>query len=176
MHWTGLEEFAEGEGELAIAVVAEGWREGNDAERCLGEDSEENVLARDGGLIGGTHLAGFVARADVDALAERCGQTRDTPQEDRREHKVVGAAILVDRAGRKAQRTAQGEAEGLSDVAIEHGAGFEREHDDVLVDAMRDAGLGGELRSIRALRGVEEIASLGGKMHSELGTSASWVS
>ena len=67
------EEAAQGEHELVLAGVAEGGGYGDDAEGSFGDEAEVEILAGDGLLAGGVHLADLVGGAKVDALAERGG-------------------------------------------------------------------------------------------------------
>src|SRR6202011_6221161 len=140
-----LKEFAQGEDEFAVAVVADGGGHGDNAQRGLGDDAEVDVLAGDGGQAGGAHLSGFVGGSDVDALAERAGQAGDAAEKDWFDEEVVGAAVLADGAGGEAERASEGEAEGLGDVAVEHGPALRRHDEDVLADFVGVGELGAEL-------------------------------
>ena len=66
-------EPSEGEDELTLAVVANSRGQGDDAEGCLRDDAEVDILAKNRGAIGGAHLASFVGSSDKDALPKRRG-------------------------------------------------------------------------------------------------------
>lgn len=114
-------------------------------------------------------MAGLVGGAEVDALAKGVGEFGDAAEEGGLEEEVVGAAVFVDGGGGEAEGAAEGEAEGLGNVAIEQGAGLGGEDEEVFADLVGEGELGGEARGVGARDGVEEVADIGGGADAELG-------
>ena len=69
-----LKQFADRKNQLTFACVAEGGGHRDDTERCLGDDTEVDILPLDGLREGRAHLSVLVGAAKVEATAEGCGQ------------------------------------------------------------------------------------------------------